>query len=720
MTGSSRFFLFVPSGKLARPLPRARLLARVLSGLLVSLCLLWDPCGIARAQDGRLPVFSGLDVFELEHASDPRISPDGEQVVYLRHAMNVMTDRREARLWIVDVDGSHHQQLTQHERGVSQPRWSPDGSRLAFVAGTEHGAEIFVRWMDSGQTARLSRVPQSPRHLAWSPDGSWIAFTMLVETEPASLVKPPRKPKGAQWADPPRVITEVRHEQDGVGYLTPGFTHVFVVPAEGGTARQLTSGDFQHQGPLSWTPDGSALLFTANRDPDWEYAFLDTEIHRVDIADGTITALTERNGPDHHPVVSPDGRTVAYLTYEDRVQTYQVTELWVMRVDGSDQRSLTASLDRSVGNPQWDADGGGLFFQYEDQGTTRIGHVDLDGERRIVADDLGGTAGSRPYGGGSFTVSDRNVVAYTHTRPDHPADIAIVRRKRDDVRLVTHLNADLLERRRLAAVEELWWESSYDQRRIQGWLATPPGFDASRRYPLLLEIHGGPISSYGPRFSSEIQLYAAAGYVVLYANPRGSVGYGEEFANLLHHNYPSQDHDDLMSGIDVVLSRGFVDPDSLFVTGGSAGGILSAWMVGKTDRFRAAAVVKPVINWTSKVLVADNWFYYHDYRYPGSPWENPQEYMAFSPLSLVGNVSTPTLLMVGTEDLRTPLSESKQFYHALKLRRIDTALVEIPGASHNIVRRPSQLVTKVAHILGWFARYRATPAADTPDRPAHD
>jgi dipeptidyl aminopeptidase/acylaminoacyl peptidase len=685
--------------------------------LLGPVALLLFCCGLSHAADPQDPVFSSRDVFELEYASDPRISPDGTQVVYLRNAMNIMTDRREARLWIVDVDGTHHRQLTEHDRGVSQPRWSPDGTRVAFVAATEHGAEIFVRWMDSGQTARLTRLPHSPNHLAWSPDASRIAFTMLVEGEAASLVKPPRKPKGATWAEPPRVITEVIHERDGVGYLTPGFTHVFVVPAEGGTARQLTSGNFHDRGPLSWTPDGTALLFTANRNPDWEYAFLNTEIHRVDVEDGTITALTQRNGPDHHPVVSPDGSTVAYLSYEDRVQTYQVTELMVMRIDGSGWRSLTASLDRSVGDPQWDSDGKGLFFHFEDQGTTRIGHVGLDGDMRVVADDLGGTAAGRPYGGGSYTTSDRNVVAYTHTRPDHPADVAIVRRKPDDVRLITHLNADLLERRRLAQVEELWWESGFDQRRIQGWLVTPPDFDPSRRYPLLLEIHGGPTASYGPRFSSEIQLYAAAGYVVLYANPRGSVGYGEEFGNLLHHNYPSQDHDDLMTGIDTVLARGIVDVDSLFVTGGSAGGILTAWMVGKTDRFRAAAVVKPVINWTSKVLVADNWIYYHDYRYPGSPWENPEEYMAFSPLSLVGNISTPTMVMVGTEDLRTPLSEAKQLYHALKLRRIDTALVEIPGASHHIVRRPSHLVTKVAHVLGWFQRYRADAPSGGPDAP---
>jgi dipeptidyl aminopeptidase/acylaminoacyl peptidase len=297
-------------------------------------------------------------------------------------------------------------------------------------------------------------------------------------------------------------------------------------------------------------------------------------------------------------------------------------------------------------------------------------------------------------------------LAYTHTRPDYPADVAVLGSGAGSVRLVTRLNADLLEQRALAVVQELWWESSFDGRPIQGWLATPLPFDPDSKYPLLLEIHGGPTANYGDRFSSEIQLYAAAGYVVLYANPRGSVSYGEEFGNLLHHNYPGEDYDDLMSGVDAVVERGFVDEARLFVTGGSAGGIMTAWIIGKTNRFRAAAVVKPVVNWYSKVLVADNYYYYHEYRYPGSPWEEPEAYMAFSPISLVGNMSTPTLVMVGTHDLRTPLSESKQLYHALKLRKVETALVEIPGASHNIVRRPSQLVTKVAHVLGWFEKYR--------------
>lgn len=672
----------------------------------VCLPLLLQVSASSAAGDTLQPL-AELDVFQLEYASDPQISPDGERVVYVRNSMSVMKDRRQTRLWLVDDDGSNHRRLGPGELQESSPRWSPDGRQIAFVARTEEGSEIFVHWIEEGQTSRLTQLPRTPGGLAFSPDGQWLAFSMLVPEKPPKLVEPPTKPEGAEWADPPRVIERVKHEADGRGHLETGFHHLFVLPVEGGTPRQVTHGDFQHEGAPRWTPDGEALIFSANRDPDWEYSFVDSEVYAVSLADGTIRALTDRNGPDRDPVVSPDGSRIAYASYEDRVQTYQVADLFVMNADGGGKRSLTGELDRSVSAPLWSPAGGRIFFRYEDRGRTKIAAVDLEGRREELVDDLGGTSLGRPYPGGSFTVArDGRSLAYVAIDPagQRPGDVAIWRDGRGSRRL-TDLNRDLLDHRELGEVEEIWWKSSHDGIDIQGWIVKPPGFDPATKYPLLMEIHGGPITNYGPRFAAEIQLYAAAGYVVFYANPRGSTGYGQAFGNLLHHDYPGNDYDDLMSGIDAVLARGYVDPERLYVTGGSAGGILTAWIVGKTERFRAAAVVKPVINWYSKVLVADNYYYYHDYRYPGSPWENPETYHQYSPISRVADIETPTLVMVGTADLRTPLSESKQLYHALKLRRIDTALVEIPGAAHNIAARPSQLIAKVAHVLAWFERY---------------
>ncbi|RMF27346.1 MAG: S9 family peptidase [Bacteroidetes bacterium] len=653
----------------------------------------------------KAPAFAPLDVFALEYASDPQISPDGRWVVYVRNRMDIMKDKARGELWLLAVDGSVHRKLTSREAGESSPRWSPDGTRIAFVSGTEEGAEVFLYWLESGQHARLSQLERSPRGLSWSPDGRQLAFSMLVPEKEPQIGQLPPKPKGAQWADPPRVITRLKHESDGSGYEEPGYYHLFVLPAEGGSPRQVSSGNFHHRSTPEWSPDGKSLIFSANRNPDWEYEFINSEIYTLNLQSGTIRALTDRNGPDHSPALSPDGKYIAYLGFDDRMQTYQLTRLYLMNADGTNKRLLTADLDRSVRNPRWAPDGRGILFEYDDRGITRIGYVDLQGQVRTVAENLGGTSLGRPYGGGSFSVARNGAIAYTYTRPEHPADVGLVSPDGKWTRL-TRLNDDLLPHRTLGSVEEIWWKSSFDGRDIQGWVVKPPHYDPSKKFPLLLEIHGGPITNYGERFSAEIQLYAAAGYVVLYANPRGSTGYGEAFANLLHHNYPGEDYDDLMSGVDALIEQGLVHPDSLFVTGGSAGGIMTAWIIGKTDRFRAAAVVKPVMNWYSKVLTADNYYFYHERRYPGHPWTNPEAYLKFSPISLVGNVRTPTLVMVGTADLRTPPSEARQLYHALKLCRIETAYVEIPGASHNIARRPSQLIAKVANVLGWFERYR--------------
>lgn len=650
--------------------------------------------------------FSRLDIFALEYASDPQISPDGDRVVYVRNSMDIMKDRKAARLWMVDADGSNHRKLTSRESGETSPRWSPGGDRIAFVSATDNGAEIYVYWVSSGKTARLTQLEKSPSGLCWSPDGRRIAFCMTVPEKPPVLVTPPDAPKGAKWADKPRVTTRLKHEADGTGYIDPGFRHLFVIPADGGSPRQITSGDFHQEGNPEWTKDGKNLVFTSNRNENWEYEFKNSEIYRVGVENGQITQLTDRNGPDFDAVISPDGRKIAWLGYDDKVQTYQLTRLYIMNLDGSAKRELETELDRSVSDISWSNTGAGLYFQYDDRGNTKIGYVSLGGKVRKVADNLGGTSIGRPYGGGSFSLSRQDEIIYTYTTPYHPAALAYLTKPAGQVKMVTELNNEILPYRNLARVEEIWYNSSVDQRDIQGWIMKPPDFDPQKQYPLLVENHGGPIANYGDRFSAEMQLYAADGYVVFYPNPRGSTGYGEAFGNLLYRNYPGNDYDDVMDGVDALLKQGYIHRDSLFVTGGSAGGIMTAWIIGKNNRFRASAVVKPVMNWISKTLVADNYFYYSHYRYEGWPWENIETYMKFSPVSLVGNIQTPTLVMVGSADLRTPVSEAKQLYHALKIRKIETALVEIPGAFHHIAARPSQLITKVDHVLAWFRKYR--------------
>ena len=381
-----------------------------------------------------------------------------------------------------------------------------------------------------------------------------------------------------------------------------------------------------------------------------------------------------------------------------------------MNRDGTDSRLVTGKFDRDVQGPVWAGDGKRLYFAYDDEGNTRIGSVTLAGDVQPIVADVGGLSIGRPYSGGSFSVSMDGHIAFTQTGPDHPADVA-VSGAGQAARRLTRLNDDLFAGTRLGSVEEIWYHSAFDQRRIQGWIMKPPDFDPQKHYPLVLEIHGGPFADYGNRFAAELQLYAAAGYVVFFANPRGSTSYGEEFGNLIHHDYPDHDFDDLMSGVDTVLARGYIDRDNLFVTGGSGGGVLTAWIVGHTNRFRAAVVAKPVINWYSFVLTADLPGFFSKYWFPGFPWNNLEHYMQRSPITYVGNVTTPTMLMTGEVDYRTPSEEAEQFYEALKLRKIPAAMVRIPDASHEIATKPSNMMAKVGYILGWFAKYRTDGAA---------
>lgn len=648
--------------------------------------------------------FQPMDVFHLEYATDPQISPDGRRVAYVRNFMDVMKDRRRSNLWIVDKDGSNHRAITSGSADDVSPRWSPDGTRLLYVASHEGKSQLFCRWMDTGETARLTNLTEAPGDIAWSPDGRQIAMTLRVPEAKEPFAEMPKPPAGAEWADSFKVIRTLVYRADGKGFLKGGFQHVFVVPAEGGTPRQLTDGEFNHHGPLAWTSDGRSLIVSSNRNEDWEYDPRNSELYRIEVGSGKIVALTTRQGPDHSPAVSPDGRKIAWLGHDDKLKGFQVSSIHVMNADGKSRQVL--NFNRSVQTVRWSSDSR-LFLQYDDQGNTKIGEARLNGKTSRLADNVGGTTIGRPYASGSFSVASNGTFAYTHTRPDRPADVAVGDGK--TVRVITSLNDDLLGHKEIGRTEEFWFESSFDKRRIQGWIVTPPGFDKTKKYPLVLEIHGGPFANYGDRFSAEVQLYAAAGYVVVYINPRGSTGYGEQFTDLIHHAYPGHDFDDLMSGVDTVIGRGYVDADQLYVTGGSGGGVLTAWVVGKTNRFRAAVSAKPVINWYSFALTSDAYPFFYKYWFPGYPWEHPEEYHRRSPLSLVGNVTTPTMLLTGEVDYRTPMSESEQFYQALKLRKIDTALVRVPDASHAIARRPSNLIAKVAHILKWFELHSERP-----------
>lgn len=643
--------------------------------------------------------FTAMDVFELEWASTPQVSPDGKTIAYARHGYDVMNDRQTSRIWLIDADGSNHRPMT--DGPGSGAVFSPDGGRLAFISGSGRETEIHLHWLADNRTARITQLPERPSNLEFSPDGSQIAFRMFKPAPPEPMAKPPKAPEGAEWAPAFKVYEDVRYRADGVGYLKPGFNHIYLVPADGGSPRQITSGEFNH-GAFSWSADGKALIVSANRRPDWAYESLDTDLYRFQIDSGEITRLTDRYGPDNRPAVSPDGRQLAWLGWDDAHRGNENAILYVRDLASGETSALTDDLDRSVGALVWSRDSRSIYVQYDDQGRGILARVERNGRRQVLAENLGGTAMTRPYTGGAFHAAG-NTIAYTRSSSDRPAEIAVIRSRKTET--LTALNEDLLAHRDLAEVQTVRFPSSLDGREIEAWIATPPGFEPGGSYPLILEIHGGPFAAYGPHFASEIQLYAAAGYVVVYVNPRGSTSYGAEFANLIHHAYPGGDFDDLMSAVDYAIEEGFADEERLFVTGGSGGGILTAWIVTHSDRFAAAVSAKPVINWYSMVLTADGAEFFRRYWFEQPPWEDPEAYLARSPLHFVANVTTPTMLLTGEQDLRTPISESEQFYQALKALKVDTALVRVPEASHGIAARPSHLLGKVAHVLAWFERY---------------
>ncbi|MEL1250074.1 S9 family peptidase [Aurantiacibacter gilvus] len=657
------------------------------------------------ARTGPTITFTGEDLFDLAAASDPQISPDGSQIAYVRRQNDIMTDRAVSSIWMIDVASGEETPFAGADGAAFAPRWSPDGSRIAYVSTEGGSAQLWVKWVENGEAVRLTGLPSSPSSITWAPDGRSLAYTMIVDDPSPTLGSAPsNRPEGAQWAEGLDITDLVNFRADGAGELTPGFSKIFIISATGGAPRQLTFGQYDDGGALSWSPDGSTIYFSANRNANWQTDPVEGDVWALDVNTLALTKLTDRDGPDTGAQVSPDGRLIAYLGWDDVGAAYENTELYLMNADGTNRRRLASDWDHSVDALQWDADSRGIYVQYDERGETFVARVALDGSIRTVASGLQGAGFDRPYTGGSFSVSDNDTIAFTGGTATRPADVQVTRS--GNTRYLTDLNAGLRATKTFGEVREITVASSHDGMEVQGWLTLPPGYEDGTRVPLILEIHGGPFAAYGPHFSTDNQLYAAAGYAVLSANPRGSTSYGEAFAQEIDKDYPGNDYHDLMSIVDRAIELGIADPDHLFVTGGSGGGVLTSWIVGQTNRFAAAATQKPVINWTTQALTADGTGYFGLYWLGARPWEAPETFWEHSPLSLVGNVETPTLVVVGAEDYRTPVSEAVQYYSALQLAGVPTTLVRVPGASHGgIAARPSQSAAKASAILAWFERY---------------
>lgn len=645
------------------------------------------------------------DIFNLEYAANPIVMPDGKTVLYERHSMDIMSDSRRVNLWTVSLDGNKHMPFMSSKDSYYSALFSPDGSKMAYLSGKEGKVQIYLRDMESGNTARVTDVAMRPNSLSFSPDGKQLAFAMFTPSKAQSLFSLDFKPEGAEWADSPQYIDQTLFQSDGAGMNKPGHMQVYVVPAFGGTPRQITSGKYDFGGKLMWTESGTHIVMSANTREDNDFDIFNSDLLSVNVKNGSHTKLTETSGPEGNPSISPNGKKIAFTGFEDNLKSNQISQLYVMNADGTDLESLTPDLDRSVGDIRWADNGKGLYVSYDDMGKKNVAYVSLSGKLKVKTDALGGKSIGRPYTSGDYDATKDGSIVFTLSTGDRPADLAVVNKKGKTTRL-TDLNSDIFGHKIMNKPEFVAVKSSFDDRDLSAWVVTPPNFDPTKKYPLILEIHGGPHTAYGPEFSTEVQMFAAAGYVVVYGNPRGSTSMGADFANLIDKNYPSEDYNDLMDMVDTVIGKGYVDESNMFVTGGSGGGVLTAWIVGNTDRFKAAVVAKPVINWISMIGTSDIYTFMTKYWFTDLPWNDFNQYWDRSPLKLVGNVTTPTMVLTGEIDVRTPMSESEQYYGALRLEGVESSLVRIQGAYHGIAARPSNLSRKIGYILAWFDKYK--------------
>jgi len=647
-----------------------------------------------------------LDVFSLQMAHSPAIQPGGEHIAYLRQRFDLKSDRAIQQIWIADKNGERNRPLTDLNTSYRNLVWSPDGQQLAFVRSEDGTHYLHLYVVKTGHQQEIAKFSESPGDLVWSPGGDLLAFRMFCPSEKAPLLSGlPKAPSGADWADEPTVITQTRYRSDGrSGFLPSGHQQIFVIHANGGAARQLTYENYDHGSP-QWSPDGQHLVFAAQMESDVDLRPQRAQLYRINLKNRRMEQLTDEVYHFSLQYVSQGGDFLC-LAYVDKELGYQRNALFVIDGSSGDLRKISWERDRQAELARWTDSGEALIVQYTDRGMGALDLVHLKGGHRTVVSDLGGTSFGRPYAGGDFALGGDNSIAYTRSTPHQPANLYYksIESGALPTRL-TNCNEIFLQGIQLGVVEQVNFTSSYDEQKLEGWVIYPPNYEKGKSYPTILEIHGGPYAAYGPHFSAELQLMAAAGYLVFYMNPRGSTSYGESFAAYINNNYPSEDYDDLMSGIDELIDRGVADEEQLFIAGGSGGGVLTAWSIGKTDRFRAAAVVKPVINWYSFVLTADAYSHFVRNWFDEKPWDQPEAFLERSPLSLVGKVKTPTLLMTGEEDYRTPMSETEQYYGALRIQGVESALVRIPGASHGIAKRPSNLLRKTAIILSWFDQH---------------
>jgi dipeptidyl aminopeptidase/acylaminoacyl peptidase len=670
------------------------------------------------------------DLFAFVWLADPQIAPDGSQVAFVRVTADQKRDTYDSAIWLARTDGSEPPRpLTSGARDTT-PRWSPDGRRLAFVRSVERDGraqppQIHLMAMAGGEPWPLTELPRGAAAPEWSPDGKTIAFSSSARAaDLEAAAKPsPDKPRESDV----RVITEAVYRANGVGGF--GFVdrdrpnHIWTVAAassgtEKPTPKPVTSGPFG-AGNHRWSPDGTRIFFVADRRRESYYSPRDSNLYAVAKDGGEPAEVLSIDGNIGPYAFSPDGKRVAFVgsAHGNPETSYSQPDLWIADVGGGAPRNLTGSYDFDIsgglggdqraprgqhpGGPVWSKDGRTILINVGEQGNANLKRVDVSSGRvepitngpRDVMSYTADAAGQRV----ALVISAASTVGDLHildaASPAAP-------------RKLTTFNDPLFADLTMNEPEEMWY-TSFDGRRIQGWILKPPAFDAARKYPLILQIHGGPHSAYGNTFTHEFQWMAAKGYVVLYTNPRGSSNYGQEFGNIIQFNYPGDDYKDLMAGVDEILKKGYVDETRMGVTGGSGGGLLTNWVVTQTTRFKAAVSQRDISDWSNFWYTADFTLFRQTW-FKKAPFEDPVDFARRSPITHVAKIQTPLMFILGDVDWRTPpAAGGEELFRALKYLKRPTVMVRFPGENHELSRsgRPWHRVERLQHIVGWFDKW---------------
>jgi dipeptidyl aminopeptidase/acylaminoacyl peptidase len=660
---------------------------------------------------------SAEDLYRIQLISFCSLSPDGRHVVFCLQHVDRKTEKKYSNLWIVPTDGGSARQFTYGDQRDSQPKWSPDGSEIAFISNRrdEKQPQIYIIPFYGGEARPLTDVKGIIGDFEWSPDGKQLVFPLRKkDKEDIEREKNERKKKLGEVS---RHITRVFFKEDELGFLPRERWHIWKIAARTGRATQLTDSTIYDEHGPCWSPDGREIAFCSNRsqDPDLDPEAIDLFV--MGAGGGDLRKIQTPPGPKESPRFSPDGKWLAYYGREGKGQWWKQTRLWVIPADGSERASnLTAQFDFNVSSwtindmggsppmmpPTWSNDGKTLYFQVAHHGNTLLNSISLDGDGKGLQTVIGDKGVV-----GSFNFSkDGGKLAYFYGNMTDPGQIWIRNMETEQSRKLTGVNRSILRILNLGEVEEVWFKGKANND-LHGWVLKPPGFDERRKYPSILEIHGGPVVQYGNFFMHEFYYLAAHGYIVYFCNPRGSQGYGEEHAKAIANNWGTADYDDVMAWADFVEKNPYIDRGRMGVTGGSYGGYMTNWIIGHTDRFKAAVTQRCVSNLISMWGSSDfNWVFQEVFG-DESPWENFENYWRQSPLKYIGNAKTPTLVIHSEQDLRCAVEQGEQVFVALKKLGIDTEMVRFPDEPHGLSRagRTDRRIERLKHILRWFDRY---------------